>query len=167
MKIDQIAFYCETENSEEHVKKTFPGKEWIKDTVVSVNEIFPQYGRPYRCQAIGELQFNYDFGIELEILRYVEGSSWHNHLPTKIALRGSMLPFLSHVGIHMAEEDLFPDEPNMQEWFVTSPWRLVQRTRTISHSNPYLIEKKRTYEYRIYESVPGTYLKYIKRIEAK
>lgn len=167
MKIDQIAFYCHTEQAEEHVKCLFSltdEKKWIKDKVISTNMIYPQHGVPYKCRAVGELQFNYDLGIELEILRYTEGSSWHNHLPNNIAIRGSMLPFISHVGIHLDENEDFPYEEYMKEQHC---WRLVQETTTHQHTNPYLLEKRRTYQYKIYESVPGTYIKYIKRFQPK
>lgn len=164
MKIDQIAYYCNFEYAEKNIKNTFGLLDgWINDTVECTNRIYPEIGRPYTSEAIGELQFNYVLGIELEILRYTEGSSWHNHLPNNIALKGNLLQFQSHVGIHLDDREDFPDEENMHEL----KWRLVQETTTHKHSNPYLIEKKRTYRYKIYESVPGTYLKYIKRIEAK
>lgn len=167
MKIDQIAFYCQTEEAEKIIKATFgltDESKWTKDKAISTNVIYPLHGNAYHCRAIGELQFNYDLGIELEILRYTTGSSWHNHLPTMIALRGSMLPFLSHVGIHLDDGENFPDETFMNE---SRCWRLVQETTTHQHTNPYLLKKRRTYQYKIYESVPGTYIKYIKRHEPK
>lgn len=167
MKIDQIAFYCNTEQAEEIVKATFgliDESKWTKDKAISTNKIYPMHGNPYACRAVGELQFNYDLGIEFEILRYSSGSSWHNHLPNNIALRGTMLPFISHVGIHLDDGEDFPDNTFMDE---THCWRLVQETRTHQHTNQYIVEKRRTYEYKIYESVPGTYIKYIKRHEPK
>lgn len=167
MKMDQIAFYCNTEKAEKIIKATFgltDETRWTKDNVISENRIYPQHGKPYTCRAIGHLQFNYDLGVELEILNYSEGSSWHNHLPTKIALRGGFTPFISHIGIHLNYDEDFPNEDFISE---SRCWRLVQHTITFQHTNPYLLEKKRKYEYRIYESVPGTYIKYIKRIEPK
>lgn len=165
MKLDQVAFYCLTKNAEDIIKRTFPLSPvgWIKDVVECENKIYPRVGAAYKCEAIGELQFNYSLGIEFEILRYRTGSSWHNHLHHSIALQGSILPFISHIGYHLGVGEDFPDKNNMAEL----NWHLVQETKTFKHSNPYLIEKKRTYEYQIYEGVPGTYIKYIKRIEAR
>lgn len=162
MKMNQIAFYCQTEWSERHVKELFGlhNADWVRDTVVSTNIIHPEHLPSYETQAVGELQFNYDLGIELEILRYVSGASWHHHLPLKYAIKGSLIPFISHVGIHLEDGENFPDD----DYILESCWRLVQETKTKAHTNPYVLEKKRTYEYRIYESMQGTYIKYIKRI---
>lgn len=165
MKMDQIAYFCYSEDAERKLKKSLgliDESRWIKDTVICVNNIFPPYGTQYSSRAIGELQFNYELGIELEILRYEEGSSWHNHLPTKIALRGYALPFISHIGVHLDDEEDFPSSNNMYEL----GWRLAQVTHTLQHSNPYIVEKGRRYVYQIYETVPGTYLKYIKRVHS-
>jgi hypothetical protein len=159
MKMDQIAFYCYSKEAEDKLKRTLCVSDWIEDEVVCNNIIYPAHGVPYLSKAIGHLQFNYQLGVEVEILRYKEGSSWHNHLPTGLALRGTLCPFISHIGIHTTD---LPDKENMMEL----GWRLVQETKTLVHTNPYLIEKRRTYEYQIWESVPGSYLKYIKRNEA-
>ncbi len=165
MKVNQISYYANTEQAERLIKQTFAVADdsWWSDRIICTNRIFPPHGRPYQCRAIAEVQRTFDLGIEIEILRYIEGSSWHNHLPNMIALRGSMIPFLSHVGILLDEKESFPDEEDMNEL----RWQLVQETTTHQHQNEEEAEKRRTYKYKIYESVPGTYLKYIKRHEPK
>jgi hypothetical protein len=161
MKMDQIAYFCYSEKAESKLKRTLCLIDgWIEDYVICDNMIYPLNGVQYVSRAVGRLQFNYNLGVELEILRYDSGSSWHNHLPTKMALQSTFLPIISHIGIHLDDNENFPDMGNMIEL----GWRLVQQTKTLSHSNPYIVEKKRTYEYQIWETIPGTYLKYIKRI---
>lgn len=154
MKIDQIAFYCKTDNEERQVKEHFglSDAEWIKDNVVSSSIIG---GKEYANTA--SLQFNYDLGIELEILRYTCGLNWHINNPGK----GVTHPFISHVGIHLGDGEPFPDEAGR---FI---FKLVQETFTQSHTAEYLTTGPgagRLYHYKIYEMAPGHYVKYIRRI---
>lgn len=161
MKMDQIAFYSLTEKggmASLMIKESLGliDKHWIEDTVTCVNKVYPAYKQPIMGQAKGHLQYNYDLGIELEILRYNEGPSWHEHLPPLYSIINNTTgrPYLSHIGIHLADDEDFP---------AMLSWRLVQETKTKHHTNPYVNEKRRLYEFRIFESVPGTYLKFIKR----
>lgn len=150
MKIDQIAFYAATEGEADKIKVQFGlfNSQWIKDTVVANSTVGSLKG-----VNVAELQFNYDLGIELEILRYIGGLSWHDSNP----LRGDV-SFISHVGIHLDDGEEFPWMPNC---------RLVQETFTQSHTAEYLTTGAaagRKYHYRIFEMSPGSYIKYIRRI---
>ena len=75
MKMDQIAFYCSDEAGQDKIKKMFglENAEWIRDEVTA-KSLF-QDGT-YEIN-VADLQFNYDLGIELEILRYKKGKNWH------------------------------------------------------------------------------------------
>jgi len=97
--------------------------------------------------------FNYDLGIELEILQYLEGPHCH--------LLNPLWPYedatISHVGVHLGAEEEFPEMP---------AWKMVQEMITRSHTNPYLIKNKRRYHYKIFQQkAQHNYLKFIKRIE--
>lgn len=148
-KMDQIAYYCQHERQANELKKLFglQDADWVQDTVTAKSTV---YGRnPVINKA--ELQFNYDLGIELEILRYIEGPSWHTERPKNTA-------FISHVGIHLADGEEFPK---------MSGCTLVQETFTLEHTAPYLTTGAgagRKYHYRIYEIGRQTYIKHIKRI---
>ena len=101
------------------------------------------------------LQFNYDLGIELEIIRYTNGDNWHSPFGS-----ANPMPFISHVGIHLDAHEPMPELPH--------GCRLAQETFTISHTSEYLTKGAgagRKYHYRIFELAPQTYIKYIKRIE--
>lgn len=174
MKMDQIAFYCVDEDAEKQVKShlCLEKAQWVKDTVVAENWVRGQgYG-----ETTGELQYNYDLGIELEILCYIDGVSWH-HLRSDIH---SKYPFISHIGIHLDADGEFPGGDNFPAIQYRTGYaevanysgafpsgskkHLVQRTRTLSHTNPYVVSRNRTYEFEIYQ-IGAAYIKYIKRIE--
>lgn len=163
MRIDQFAFYVGEINAEKNtalLKKRLglENAEWIEDIVESEASVYSPYSyldeEPFKCRNVAKLQFCYALETEIEILRYLEGHHWHNFNPYR---SNSHRGIHSHYGIHLALGEDFPQVFDMQ---------LVQECKTIKHSNPYLIAKKRTYEYRIYKLSPGTYIKYIKRIEA-
>lgn len=161
MHLDQIAFYAHDGLQEEEIKKKLglAEAEWIRDEVwgrVEVDALKGQFSRS-RGHSRAILQFNYSYGIELEILTYLEGPQWHRSCET--VGFPSRDPFISHFGIHLDDGEDFPE--------MDLP--LVQEMWTESHTNPYLIERQRTYHYRIYDARPtmGCYLKFIKRIEPK
>ena len=154
MKIDQIAFYCSTLEQASQVKAQFGliNANWIQDTVVARSKVWDLQEQSNTA----ELQFNYDLGIELEILRYIKGPHWAD--PAQLLYNGFKVPFISHVGIHLDDGEEFPAMANC---------RLVQETWTISHTAPYLTTGPaagRKYHYRIFEMSPGSYIKYIRRI---
>lgn len=161
MKIDQIAFYCADDKAEAIIKAHFglQDAEWKKDTVTAISRFHADGEVIDEVTNIGYLQFNYDLGIELEILRYDDDSEhWHMEQVWKQRLLGANFPFISHVGIHLDEGEDFPVvDANM--------FLLVQETWTKSHTNPYVVEKKRLYHYRIYKCKgSNSYIKYIKRV---
>ena len=147
MKMDQIAFYCATEKAEQYVKRTLGLSDavWIKDTVTAEAYVA---GHKTDQINVAELQFCYDLGTELEILRYIAGPHWLMH-------KWQSQPFISHIGFHVHD---WPDMENA---------RLVQEVFKTSHTNPELVKNGKTYQYRIYEIGPATYWKFIKRVMPK
>lgn len=161
MKIDQIAFYAANEEIERSIKRNLGLEDavWIEDRV-EAESVIPDHSPTVRERSVGKLLFNYDLGIELEILRYVSGSHWHHFNPNWNGQSNSPNAgaFISHVGIHLADDEEFP----------AVNWKLVQETWTSSHTSEYLTKEGspgfgRKYHYRIYEITPGTYMKYIQR----
>lgn len=157
MKIDQIALYCSTDKQADQIKAQFglTNAQWIQDTVTARSIVDGVEG-----VNVAELQFNYDSGIELEILRYIDGPHWHlknqafGHLPADAEAPA----FISHVGIHLDDGEEFPAMEHC---------KLVQETFTLSHTSEYLTTgpaKGRLYHYRIFELSEGSYIKYIRRI---
>lgn len=152
MKMDQIAFYCNTDLAELMVKNAFglADKEWVQDYVIGDSSVF---GGPF-IENKAHLQFNYDLGIEIELLRYVEGPHWHTFEVDERAA------FISHIGVHLDANEPFPD--------MGIGWSMVQETFTKSHTNAFVNEKKRKYHYQIFRSYgTKTYIKFIKRIEGE
>ncbi len=151
MKLDQVAYYCATKDQADHVKRMFglTNSEWIKDKVTAMSSV---YGGPL-MQNVAELQFNYALGIELEILRYIDGPSWHGKSVDVIKR-----PIISHVGFHLEDGEEFPEMAGCE---------LVQETFTKSHTSEYLTTgagRGRLYHYRIFEVGTMNYAKYIRRV---
>ena len=147
MRMDQIAFYCTSKSAEREVKEQFglTTAEWIKDTVYAHCIV-----RGRKCDNVAELQFNYDLGVEFEIIRYIEGDHW-------LASLINSKPFIGHIGVHLDD-----NEP----WPVINDWRLVQVAETYKHTAEHLTHgyaAGRLYSYRIYEMSEHSYIKFIKR----
>lgn len=155
MKLDQIAFYAATPTHADEIKAQFglTNAKWVLDTVTARSIVA---GNDAEAENVAELQFNYDRGIELEIIRYISGPHWHVRRNPNF---DKSRPFLSHAGIHLENGEDFP----------STVWSLVQETFTLSHTAEYLTKPGspgfgRKYHYRIFEVSPGSYIKYIKRI---
>lgn len=156
MKMDQIAFYARNRLEEFNIKALLGlgDAEWIVDQVMGHVEVGIDLNTNSGIEgnSVGLLQFNYDRGIEIEILRYMEGPNWHDNNPALYGGGG----FISHIGYHLEDDEEFPR--------LASP--LVQKMETKAHTNPFLVEKGRRYLYQIYDTraVLGCYSKFIKRI---
>mgnify|MGYP000875104025 CR=1 FL=1 len=152
MKCDQVAYYCIDENAELAVKQ-FLGldkAQWLHDRVTAQSIV----RNGPKQQNIGLLQFNYDLGIEIEILRYESGPHWNATMEDLAKCAPYFCPFVSHIGYHVDE---FPPAIG---------GKLVQETWTESHTSEYLTTGAgagRKYHYRIYQ-LGATYQKFIKRI---
>jgi len=151
MKLDQIAYYAHDEHQVLELKSSFglQDSEWIEDVASGTVKTGIDSGR-----SEGLLRFNYDLGIELEILTYLSGPHWHEQRPEY--REGST--FLSHIGFHMDEGEEVPEEVKTKGW-------LAQIMDTDSHTNDYIVSRKRTYHYEIYGMPSGPDRKYIWRIE--
>lgn len=152
--MDQIAFYAPDEAAVEDVKRILGLQEadWTEDLVTGRVSVFSEPETESRAR----LLFNYDLGIEVEILTYLHGPNWHRHRGndwTGPQVRPGAKPFVSHIGLHVNDEEL-----------PTLPFPIAQRMVTTDHSNPAIAN--RSYEYVIYDTKPllGVDLKYIKRL---
>jgi len=150
VKIDQIAYYCSNMESEYLVKELLglTNKIWIYDTVTARSSV---WGKDGFGENVALLQFNYDLGIELEIIRYIKGDHWHRRFLHDY-------PFISHVGIHLDDHEEFPAMEGA---------KLAQETFTLKHTSEYLTTgpgRGRKYHYKIFEIAPRNYIKYIKRM---
>lgn len=152
--LDQLAFYAPNDAAAEEVMETFGllDADWTVDYVVGRCSV---YGGTME-ESCARLLFNYDLGIELEILTYLSGPNWHDYRWRK-PMNDAPNPygdkaFMSHIGFHVNDEDL----PNL-------PFEVAQRMVTESHSNPAIAN--RSYEYVIFDTYDqiGHALKYIKR----
>jgi hypothetical protein len=153
MKCDQCAWYAKDDDAATCLIKSFglEDKKWVNDLVTG-KSLFPDGSWSVN---VGKLRFNYDLGIELEVLTYTEGRHWHQ----SDSMWNNYAPsiFISHIGYHLDDGEEFP-EVN---------WPLVQETFTISHTAEYLTTGPaagRKYHYRIHQVSTGSYVKYIRRI---
>jgi hypothetical protein len=145
-KLDQIAFFAKTDEDELEIKRRFglEDADWIEDHVLARGVVL---GKQAENQA--KLLFNYDLGIELEILRYTAGPAY-----TDVFIEPGML---CHIGFHYSGEGDVP----------TFDVPIVQQVETVSHTNEYLRGIGRHYRYTIYDTwiEHGAYMKVIERIE--
>lgn len=157
MKFDQIAFRCLSTFDHEQFKRDLCdtyglSDQWIEDNVKAKGFVFPFHG--IVAENVARLQFNYNKeGMEFEVIEYLGGPNFLDKFTNPI----------SHFGIHMDSDEEFKKH---FEWMYHN-FQLVQHVHTIEHSNPYLIEKGRTYEYAIFNTIAlnGTCTKLIRRIE--
>lgn len=128
-------------------------EDWVEDTVVARGEVFGRAG----CNQ-ANLAFNYDSRpdkIELELLHYATGDNW-------VAGRG---PVVSHLGMHCTAAEL----QAYREIFRKNEIAVAQEVYTESHTNPYLLQTGRKYQYVIFQTrhILGVDLKFIVRREAQ
>jgi len=155
VKLDQTAWACIDAAAELRLKTALglDRAEWVHDTVTTQSIL----NETDTVENVANLQFCYALGgHEIEILRYVSGRSWHDEHP----LRGQDY-YQSHTGFHLDDGEDFP---------VMKGFPLVQESFTLSHTSDFLTNPqsrgyRRRYQYRIHELAPGTYVKFIKRIE--
>lgn len=128
--------------------------EWVTDHVVAGGKVFSESGRNE-----ADLAFNYqntrpeNKPLELEVLHYTDGPNWMAGRP----------PMVSHLGMHCTHEELYA----FQRKFADMGIRVAQEVFTESHTNPYLLQMKRKYQYVIFDTrdVLGVDLKFIVRRE--
>lgn len=146
IKIDQLAFCAWDDEDEAQIKHQLHLDKvaWVQDTVVAEGEV---NGEPGRNTA--KLQFNYDLGHEVEILRYIEG-------PNYCDLAEIQGGHMCHIGSHYIGEDGVPrlDAP------------IIQQVVTQSHTNKFVLEAKRHYRYTVYDLTDklGLFFKVIERL---
>ena len=144
-KIDQLAFIAHNDIDEIMIKRQLGLQEadWVEDICVAQGVVRGTEGANE-----AKLLFNYDLGIEVEILRYLHGPNYAENL------RGGSL---CHYGIHYSGKGDVPtfDAP------------IIQQVNTISHTNAFLLERGRRYRYTIYDTLQtfNVYTKVIERIE--
>lgn len=157
MKMDQIAFCCNSKEQELAIKLHFnlQDKDWIHDIVTALSYHYSPGGMILSAgYNVAELMFNYDLGIELEILRYLGGENFLSDFSEE-------KPFISHVGIHLDDNEAMPESDDYM--------KCVQETFTVSHTSSYLTDKDskgygRRYQYRIFSFGYNNHIKYIRRV---
>lgn len=154
LKIDQIAFISRCEEDTQTIKKQLRLQEadWIEDEVIARGHVRGA-GRNARNHA--KLLFNYDFGIELEILQYLEGENYADINKVRSL-------HMCHIGAHVERGKELPDA--LKNFTVASP--IIQQVETISHTNKFLRDTGRRYRYTIYDTKPviGVHFKVIERL---
>ena len=126
--------------------------EWARDLVTARGVVF---GQPMRNTAA--LAFNYQalegHARELEVLHYTDGPNW---------MRAALEPRVSHLGMHVTDAEL----AQWRVFFASEGIVVAQEVVTTQHTNPYLIDNPRHYNYVIFDTheILGVDLKFIVRI---
>lgn len=148
--IDQIALCPPDPERAIKFLKDLGLTDWVHDTVTAEGTVFGKSG-----SNTADLAFNYqamaEGSVELEILHYKEGPNWmEKHGPS-----------VSHIGVHVTQREL--DEIRRVMGYLKI--ELAQAVNTTSHTNPYLLDKKRKFLYEIYDTrdILGVDLKFIVR----
>lgn len=164
MKCDQVAYYCQTLHDVRQAKAVLglSKANWISDQVTTSSDVLQSNGQWGNFTNVAYLEFNYDLGIEIELLTYVSGPNWQMY---NMARGSGIIP--SHIGFHLAEGEDFPDAIERQGNYVESLFQLVQESWTMKHSNPELVSSGKRYQYKIFKIGNAAYVKYIRRILPK
>ena len=152
--IEQIALCPPNPAAAINLLKQLGLEEWVKDHVVAGGKVFGESGKNE-----ADLAFNYENTrpenkpLELEVLHYTSGLNWMAGRP----------PMVSHLGMHCTAEELEAFRRKFSDMGI----RVAQEVFTESHTNPYLLEVKRKYQYVIFDTrdILGTDLKFIVRRE--
>lgn len=157
-KIDQLAIYTQDPKSTRDLLGVLFGMtEWVQDIAVGSGEVYGTYHRTIA----GDLSFNYQTGIEIEVLHYVTPDHWHSARARMAAEYMTPGLFVSHIGVHV------DDMAEARKVYERAGWRVAQEVHTFTHTNPYLKERGRTFHYVVWDSrgIIGFDLKLIQRIE--
>ncbi len=163
-KIEQVAYHVkDIDEGKRHFEHALglAKENWIDDTVVAMGKIA---GCPLEQLNKAHLTFNYQVGLELELIQYVEGVNWHsvagrvgnNFEPFSVV-------FPSHLGMHVTSL------VQMGEWITQmkkAGISVAQEVETLSHTNPVLVNLKQYYHYVVFNSrhLLGFDLKLIRRM---
>lgn len=157
LKIDQLAFIARSDTEETLIKRflRLDKADWVEDYVVAEGYVRGHEGTQSNR---AKLLFNYDLGVEVEILRYIEGPNY----PDEGAVPSG---HLAHIGYHVEKGQKIP-EP-LDGFMFSAP--VIQQVVTKTHTNEFLITTGRRYRYTIYDTKPmfGVYMKVIERLEAE
>lgn len=157
MKLEQIAIATNNpRKTMDFLNAIFSLSTWSQDTVIANAMVFGAEPEDNKAQ----LNFNYELGVELEVLEYQEGNNWHK---ARVAA-GATFPFLSHIGYHCTEEEAQLQIELMRAIGVG----IAQEVFTTSHTNE-VIAGKRLYHYIVFDSAHaiGFDLKLIVRRDAE
>lgn len=152
--IEQIALCPPNPAAAINLLKQLGMDNWVHDHVVADGRVFGMSGTNE-----ADLAFNYENTrpegkpLELEVLHYTTGPNWMAGRP----------PMVSHLGMHCTAEEL--DE--FRRKFADMGIRVAQEVFTRTHTNPFLLEQKRKYQYVIFDTrdILGADLKFIVRRE--
>lgn len=149
MRMDQVAWYCATPFAAAQFKEQWglADKPWVIDQVTADSRVVMSDGTVLQATNVAQLQFCYEWGTELELIRYISGPHWHYRHP----LFPTAQCFISHIGYHLVDDEPWPMLDAL----------LVQETITTAHTGL----TGRHYHYRIHEISPGSYVKFIRRIQ--
>lgn len=135
------------------------GGSFVHDVVVAEGEV--RGSKP--CTNVAKLAFDYNLGkesegaladgIEFEVLNYTAGDNWMNQNPASV----------SHLAMHCTAGEL----GTWKRFFRDKRIGIVQEVRTLSHTNDYVVSRRRHYHYCIFETRPilGVDLKFIVRVD--
>jgi hypothetical protein len=170
-KMDHIAYCAQTKQDRNQIKRFFglEGADWITDRVTATVDVLHRGRWIKGAHLVMELEFNYDLGNELELVTYVDGP--HLHLDD---VNNGRTCFFSHHGIHLSADEPWPDERLFGKLVDSADlapvaYPIIQENWTLSHMNPRLVEKGRTYHYRYYgtHNQFGDHIEYIKRLTGR
>lgn len=156
LRIDQLAFLARNDEDEANIKRMLrlQDADWTEDHVVAEGRVAGFAGTQSNT---AKLLFNYDMGVEVEILRYTEGPNYPD-------VGNVVSGHLCHVGMHVEKGQELPER--FKDFVFSSA--IIQQVETKEHTNAFLIETGRRYRYTIYDTKAlfGVYLKVIERLEA-
>ncbi len=162
-KFDQIAFYVPDMDAAKRAYRALGCDTWVDDMVTAQGKIgVVKDSRKHPTEVnVAHLAFNYQLGIELELIQYKAGNNWHQVGGRVDEANSCAHPFASHMSWHT--EDIAVEHSA----FESKGLHVIQDVVTLSHTNPHLVESGRKYRYIIFDSrnLIGFDLKLIQRVD--
>ncbi len=151
MKIEQVAIRSNDPDKLIKNLKQLGIDEWVQDLVTAKGTVFADKN----VINVATLNFNYQLGFELEVLKYESGNNWHKYDGRDVCDHS-----LSHMGLHVSKEEMNHWKTKMRLMNI----EIAQEVYTQSHTNPGV--KGRKYHYVVFDSTKfiGFDLKLIERI---
>ena len=156
--LSQIGFASFSERDDAIIKRSLRLEDasWREDDCAEKGSVLG-YDGPIENKV--KRLFNHDYGIEIEIVRYITG-------PNYLELSDARACAVCHLGFLVKDGETLP-VPGLPLDEVRFPFQVIQRVETVGHATPQMVNGLTRYRHTIYASgaFVAVHLKIIEAIE--